>query len=66
MTIKLASGIVPNTENKVFMYQLKDSNDFVCSISSPTESLPRRTLIPLERWDYYCNRWNLKVKEAAE
>ena len=66
MKVKLASGIVPNTNNKVFMYQLKDSDEFICSVQSPDEELPRRSLISLDRWDLYVHRWNLTVREAQE
>lgn len=66
MTIKLARGTVPNTNNRVFMYMLKDKQEFVCAVTSPNQSLPKRTIIPLEKWDYYCRRWNLTEREAQE
>lgn len=65
MTIKTAAGIIPNTRNQVFMYQLAGRPDFVCSITDPLQPLPQRMLIAQERWDFYCHRWNLTQKEAA-
>jgi hypothetical protein len=57
---KQASGQVPG--GSVFMWTVSDE-EFVFSLQKPNNSLPTRVIVPMSRWDWYVERWNLLVRE---